>query len=138
VGITLGLVTAGSEGVKQLVHRPRPPDSQTVVPGVIYSYPSGHELEAIAILGIVALLVWRSGAPRVLRVAFAIAIALFCAAVAFARVAINAHWPSDVLGGVLGGVGVLALVALITRGSRTPGPQRQEPDTAPAPVRADG
>lgn len=134
VAITLALVTAGSEGVKQLVHRPRPPDSQTVVPGVIYSYPSGHELEAIAILGIVALLVWRSRAPRAVRVAVAVAVALFCVAVAFARVAINAHWPSDVLGGMLGGVGVLALVALLTRDATG----RRPRDAGSAPVRQDG
>jgi membrane-associated phospholipid phosphatase len=114
VMITLALVTAGSEGVKQLVHRDRPPNSDTVVPGVVYSFPSGHELEAVTIIGIVALLVWRSGAPRAVRVAVAIAAALFCLAVAVARIAINAHWPSDVLAGLVGGIGVLALVALLT------------------------
>lgn len=118
VFITLVLVTAGSEGVKQLVHRPRPPGSETVVPGVIYSFPSGHELEAVTILGIVGLLVWRSSAPRAVRMLVAIAVALFWAAVAVARVAINAHWPSDVLGGLLGGIGVLALVAILTRPRR--------------------
>lgn len=115
VAVTLGLVTAGSEGVKELVHRPRPPDSQTVVPGVIYSYPSGHELEAITILGILAVLVWRSRAPRSVAAAVAILVAIFCAWVGIARIAINAHWPSDVLAGVLGGIGVLALVVRLTR-----------------------
>jgi membrane-associated phospholipid phosphatase len=113
--VTLALVTAGSEGVKQLVHRPRPPGSDTVVPGVVYSYPSGHELEAVTILGIVALLVWRSRATRAAAIGVAIAVALFCVAVAVARVAINAHWPSDVLAGLLGGIGVLALVTRLTR-----------------------
>ncbi len=120
VFIALALVTAGSEGVKQLVHRPRPPASNAVVPGVIYSYPSGHELESVVILGIVALLVWRSGAPKAVRVAVAVAVILFCAAVAVARVAIDAHWPSDVLAGFLGGIGVLALVADLTRPAAAP------------------
>jgi len=115
VGVTLGLVTAGSEAVKELVHRPRPPESQTVVPGVIYSFPSGHTLEAVCILGIVALLVWRSRAPRPVAVAVAILVAIFCAWVAIARIAINAHWPSDVLAGFLGGIAVLALVIRLTR-----------------------
>jgi undecaprenyl-diphosphatase len=124
--VTLALVTAGSEGVKQLVHRPRPPNSDTVVPGVVYSFPSGHELEAVTILGIVALLVWRSRAPRMVRIAVAIAVALFCLSVAVARVAINAHWPSDVLAGLLGGIGVLALVTLLTRdASRGAGDHRE-------------
>jgi len=115
VGVTIGLVTAGSEAVKELVHRPRPPESQTVVPGVIYSFPSGHELEAVCILGIVALLVWRSRAPRPVAVGVAILVAIFCAWVAIARIAINAHWPSDVLAGFLGGIAVLALVIRLTR-----------------------
>ena len=115
VGVTLGLVTAGSEAVKELVHRPRPPESQTVVPGVIYSFPSGHELEAVCILGIVALLVWRSRAPRPVAVAVAILVAVFCAWVAVARIAIDAHWPSDVLAGFLGGIAVLAMVIRLTR-----------------------
>ncbi|HYM82591.1 MAG TPA: phosphatase PAP2 family protein [Candidatus Dormibacteraeota bacterium] len=113
--VTLALVTAGSEAVKQLVARPRPPGSTTVVPGIIYSYPSGHELESVTILGIVALLVWRSRRPRAARLGVAIAVAVFCAAVAVARVAIDAHYPSDVLAGLLGGVGVLALFALLSR-----------------------
>jgi membrane-associated phospholipid phosphatase len=113
--VTLALVTAGSEGVKELVHRPRPPDSQTVVPGVIYSFPSGHELESVTILGIVALLVWRSRASRPVAIAVAVAVAVFCVWVAVARIAINAHWPSDVLAGFLGGIAVLALVVRLTR-----------------------
>ena len=115
VAITLALVTAGSEGVKQLVHRPRPPGSNVNVAGVVYSFPSGHELEAVCILGILAVLVWRSRAPRPVAVAVAILVAIFCAWVGIARIAINAHWPSDVLAGLLGGIGVLALVILLTR-----------------------
>ena len=129
VAVTLALVTAGSEGVKELVHRPRPPNSDTVVPGVIYSFPSGHELEAICILGIVAMLVWRSRAPRPVAWAVAILVAVFCAWVAVARIAINAHWPSDVLAGFLGGIGVLALVIRLTRhedrGDHPPDAQRE-------------
>ncbi len=135
--ITLALVTAGSEGVKQLVHRPRPPGSSTVVPGVIYSFPSGHELESVTILGIVALLAWRSSRPRAARLAVAIAVALFCAAVAVARVAIDAHYPSDVLAGLLGGLGVLAVFALLTRPTEKDAAERGRGDTTPPGERAD-
>jgi membrane-associated phospholipid phosphatase len=134
VAVTLALVTAGSEGVKELVHRPRPPASDTVVPGVIYSFPSGHELEAVTILGIVAVLVWRSRAPRAVAWTVAILVAIFCAWVGIARIAINAHWPSDVLAGLLGGIGVLALVIRLTRhedrGHHPPDAQREAPGHA--------
>ena len=115
VTVVLAAVTAGIEAVKQLVARPRPPGSETVVPGVVYSFPSGHVLEAVTILGIIAILVWRSSLPLSARRAFAIAVAIFVAMVAVARVAINAHYPSDVLAGFLAGIAVLAIFARLTR-----------------------
>ena len=96
----LAAATAGSEGVKQLVHRPRPPGGDTVVPGVVYSYPSGHTLEALTIFGILTIITWRSDVDRRIKVALLVFTILFVAAVAVARVSINAHYPSDVLGGV--------------------------------------
>ena len=113
--VFLAAVTAGSEAVKQLVARPRPPGSVTVVPGVAYSFPSGHVLEAVTILGIIAILFWRGSLPLSARRAFAIAVAIFVAMVAVARVAINAHYPSDVLAGFLAGIAVLAIFARLTR-----------------------
>jgi membrane-associated phospholipid phosphatase len=112
--LILVAVTAGSEAIKQLVARPRPPGSDTVVPGVIYSYPSGHVLEAVTIFGIIAILLWRSSQPLWIRAGFAIAVAVFVALVALARVAIDAHYPSDVLAGFLAGIGVLGLFAVLT------------------------
>lgn len=115
VFLVLASATAGSEGVKQLTHRERPPGSDTVVPGVIYSYPSGHTLEVLTIFGIITILLWRSNVPRVVKVAVLVFTILFVAAVAVARVLINAHYPSDVLGGFLGGIGVLGLFGLLSR-----------------------
>ncbi|MHB8674469.1 MAG: phosphatase PAP2 family protein [Candidatus Limnocylindrales bacterium] len=123
--VVLAAVTAGSEAVKLLVARPRPPGFDTAIPGVVYSYPSGHVLEALTICGIIAMVVWRSAQPRWLRAGLAIVVAIFVALVAVARVALNAHYPSDVLGGFLAGVAVLALFALMTN-------QRRDAPTAPS------
>jgi len=114
VVLILIAVTAGSEAIKQVVARPRPPGSDTVVPGVIYSYPSGHVLEAVTIFGIIAILLWRSSQPFWLRAGFAIFVAMFVALVAIARVAIDAHYPSDVLAGLLSGIGVLGIFAVLS------------------------
>lgn len=118
VVVVLAAVTAGSETVKQLVARPRPPSSDAHVIGVVYSFPSGHVLESVTILGIIAILVWRTTVPLAVRAGVAIAVGAFVALVAIARVAIDAHYPSDVLAGSLAGIAVLAIFALLTRPRR--------------------
>jgi undecaprenyl-diphosphatase len=113
--LMLAAVTAGSEGVKQLVGRPRPSGTGDGIPGVVYSYPSGHVLEALTILGIVALRSWRSSRPFRLGLAVVVLVMIEVILVGIARLALNAHYPSDVLGGLLGGIGVLGLYAWLTR-----------------------
>jgi undecaprenyl-diphosphatase len=112
--IILALVTAGSELVKQAVARPRPPGFDNTYLGVVYSYPSGHVLEAVTIYGIIAVLVWRSSLPRIVRIAVPIVFTAIIILVAIARVAVGEHYPSDVLAGLLAGIGFVALFAWIT------------------------
>ncbi len=126
--VMLAAVTAGSEAVKQAVHRPRPPSSDAHVIGVVYSFPSGHVLESLTILGTIAVLVWRSALPSAVRVGTALAVAVFVCLVAVARVAIDAHYPSDVLAGFLGGMAALAIFVLLTRpGSGGASERRRSP-----------
>ena len=114
--LMLAAVTAGSEGVKQLVGRPRPETGTAAgIPGVVYSYPSGHVLEALTILGFVALRLWRSARSLALRLAVAVAVVVEVVLVGVARLALSAHYPTDVLAGVLGAIGALGLYAWWTR-----------------------
>ena len=110
----LAVITAGSELVKQVVARPRPPGFANGELGVVYSYPSGHILEAIAIYGIIAVLIWRSSLPRLVRLVVPIVFLVILGLIAVARVAVGAHYPSDVLGGALAGIGFLALFVIAT------------------------
>jgi undecaprenyl-diphosphatase len=113
IGI-LAAVTAGSEAIKQLVARPRPPGFNNTELGIVYSYPSGHVLEAVTIYGIIAVLVWRSSLPQAIRIAVPIVFTAIIILVAIARVAVGAHYPSDVLAGLLAGIGFVALFAWLT------------------------
>jgi len=115
VFLMLAAVTAGSEGVKQLVGRPRPSGNGDGIPGVVYSYPSGHVLEALTILGIVAVRTWRSSRPLLLRLAVPVLVVLEALLVGVARMALNAHYPTDVLAGLLGGTAALGLYVWFTR-----------------------
>jgi undecaprenyl-diphosphatase len=110
----LAAVTVGSELVKQLVARPRPPGYDQSLLGVVYSYPSGHVLEAVTIYGIIAVLVWRSSLPRLIRVGLPIVFTIIIALVAVARVAVGDHYPSDVLAGLVAGIGFVALFSWLT------------------------
>lgn len=131
--LMLAAVTAGSEGVKLLLARPRPAGNGDGIPGVVYSYPSGHVLEALTILGFVAVRSWRSSRPRILRTTVVILVAIEVTLVGIARIALAEHYPSDVLAGVLGGAGVLALYAWLTRSGawadRTAGDSQTGPVT---------
>lgn len=112
--LVLASATVGSELVKEVVARPRPIDTR-VLAGVVYSYPSGHILEAITIYGIILLRIWRGAVPRVIRLTALGAIVVFVVLVGVSRVALGAHYPSDVLGGALAGIGVLSSYAWYTR-----------------------
>jgi undecaprenyl-diphosphatase len=71
-------------------------------------------LEAVTIYGIIAVLLWRSSLPTIVRVVLPILFSVLIVFVAIARVAVKAHYPSDVLAGFLAGIGCLALFAIIT------------------------
>jgi membrane-associated phospholipid phosphatase len=115
VFLLLAAATAGSEGLKALVARPRPEGGGAGIPGVVYSYPSGHSFEDLMILGMVGLALWRSSQPRWLQVGFIVLAATQVVLVCIARVALNVHYPSDMLAGLLGGAAVLGLYAWWTR-----------------------
>jgi membrane-associated phospholipid phosphatase len=92
---------AVEQAFKFFVGRPRPR-------GVNWGFPSGHVTAAATFVGILLYIMTRERmSPAARRVFTALAIALV-GAVGFARVILNAHWPTDVLGGILLGVGCAA------------------------------
>jgi undecaprenyl-diphosphatase len=114
--IMLAAVTAGSEAIKQVTLRVRPETGTAVgIPGVIYSYPSGHVLEALTILGFIAVRLWRSAVSIALRLAVTAATIVEVVLVAIARMALGAHFPTDVLAGVLGALGAIGIYAWFIR-----------------------
>lgn len=90
----------------------------------LHSYPSGHVVNVLGAYGLLAYLwIERSGSAveRVLAVLLALALA---SVVGLARLRLGAHWPSDVLAGlVLGTVWATVLVVALRRGEAPPSPQ---------------
>ena len=92
---------AVEQAFKFLVGRPRPR-------GVNWGFPSGHVTAAATFAVILLYVLTRERvSPAARGIVTALAVALV-AAVGFARVILNAHWPTDVLGGVQLGAGCAA------------------------------
>ena len=87
--------------VKFLVGRPRPR-------GVNWGFPSGHVTAAATFAVLLAYLLARERVSPAARVPLLLLAVVLVGSVGFARVVLNAHWPSDVLGGILLGAGCAA------------------------------
>ncbi|MER7274010.1 phosphatase PAP2 family protein [Dactylosporangium sp. NPDC000244] len=99
--------------VLTLVHRPRPPERLTAAAG--WAFPSGHTTSATIAAGILVVLLWPllpSGRARAVLAAVA---GLWAGLVGISRVALAAHWPTDVLGGWLLAGSVLTVLGIVLR-----------------------
>jgi membrane-associated phospholipid phosphatase len=104
--------------LKTAIGRARPPDPATGV--ALASFPSGHAFQATLVLGLVPLALFvATGRPELVRWT-RLAAGLGIAAVAASRVMLGAHWPTDVIAGVLVGVALLEVTHLaLARHHRT-------------------
>jgi membrane-associated phospholipid phosphatase len=92
------------------LHNPRPVDGFVVVDSS--GFPSGHTSNAAAFAFALALLVWpRAGAAA--RAATCLAGAVFAGFIGFTRVALLAHWPTDVLGAALLAAALVSIAARV-------------------------
>ncbi|MFI6820662.1 phosphatase PAP2 family protein [Micromonospora sp. NPDC050187] len=95
-----------------LLHNPRPLDGFVTVTS--NGFPSGHTSNATAAALVVVLLAW-PGLARTGRFVVVTAATAFAGFVGLTRVALLAHWPTDVLGGWLLALAVVPLVAYAVR-----------------------
>jgi membrane-associated phospholipid phosphatase len=112
------VVELGAEtGLKQLVQRPRPSFPDPVVTAADPSFPSGHAA-GIAVLVVALLLVTRALRGRPAGTGWVVGAFGVVLAVGASRVLLGVHYPTDVVGGVLLGVGVaFALTPLLPTSS---------------------
>ena len=100
--------------VKDYVTRPRPP-WEHFAPAPGFSFPSGHTLNSTVSYGLLAVVAWRSGARRTIRRLAVVVGVTLPFAIGVSRIALGVHYPSDVLGGWLGGIAFVALAATLVR-----------------------
>lgn len=113
--------------------RPRPPITTQLFPIDGFSFPSGHASGIAALLAATALVLTPIAPTRRRRVALLLLHGAIALAVGASRVYLGAHYPSDVVGGLLLGI-ACGLAALATLGPRAAheraGAHAREPSTA--------
>ena len=114
VAVFLGSA-ALEQGFKFLIGRPRPS-------GFSLGFPSGHTTAAAAFAVIVVYVLNRERMHPALRLSLQILALVLMLLVGWARIVLRAHWPTDVLGGLLLGPGCAAAAAwwLIAREGTRP------------------
>lgn len=94
---------------KPIVGRLRPPEEFRLVTETNQSFPSGHAVASMAILGVLAIVLIPRLAGHRWRVTATIAVVVFVALIGLSRLYLGVHWPTDVAGGWLTGFGWLLL-----------------------------
>lgn len=106
--VALILATILGEGIlKNIIQRPRPflqmPDiSLLITKPTSYSFPSGHTASSFAVAGIIFSTVKKFGIHAI----------VLASLIAFSRMYLFVHYPSDVLGGIL--LGLLSSKIVLT------------------------
>ncbi len=96
--------------LKSIIQRARPTDLYSGAES--FSFPSGHATLSATILGI-AVLLGANGLSRRWRLAAFLGGIAVIVVIAFSRVYLAAHWPSDVLAGVSFGLMVVFVLAFL-------------------------
>jgi undecaprenyl-diphosphatase len=91
------------ELLKRGLRRARP-DEWLVHAELGYSYPSGHAATAIVFFGSWLMVVALSPWPHPVKLALAAVLAAWMLGIDWSRLALGAHYPTDVLGGTLFGL----------------------------------
>ena len=116
--LATGLSQLTNAGLKALADSPRPHAGLVEVSERAsgLGYPSGHTMSVVVLSGIVIYVAAQMIAQRRLRWVVQAVAAMQILGIAFSRVYTGAHWPSDVLGGLLWGAWfTVALIVLYRR-----------------------
>ena len=119
---------------KIIVQRARPALDLPLSHPQGYSFPSGHALNITAASSALLFLLWPVLSPALRRIAVGVAVGLILVVCAD-RILIGAHFPSDVVGGALLGLGITvsSWIGFVGPTSVTSSPEPFSPASASGP-----
>jgi membrane-associated phospholipid phosphatase len=110
--VMLLLCWRGADLFQHLFARPRPLD-WVVKHETAFSYPSSHAAIAAGFYGLWACILYRSELPRVWRSLLPTLLLILAIAVCWSRLALGAHYFTDLVGGVLLAVAIVAFALAV-------------------------
>jgi membrane-associated phospholipid phosphatase len=110
--VTTVVMWQASDVLKNLFRRPRP-DYWRIIHEPTFAYSSGHAMFATIVYGLWAWFIWRSDLPSAVRFTVTPLLALWACGILWSRLALGAHWVTDLIGGVLLGLVGLSAGATI-------------------------
>lgn len=93
--------------LKEIFYRPRPSIRMMDVSG--YSFPSGHTMNNVAIYGFFIFLVLISPLNKGMKIFLNTIMVLLTSTIAFSRMYLAVHYPTDIIGGICGGLFVMCI-----------------------------
>ncbi len=120
-GLFAGIAIIGSAllnlSTKQIFARDRPSLWASIAPETTYSFPSGHAMGSATLAWVLLLLTWHTR----WRWPVAVAVSTFAVSVAFSRIYLGVHYPSDILAGwAAASVWVVSVYLLVFRNGARP------------------
>ncbi|MEP7251362.1 MAG: phosphatase PAP2 family protein [Ginsengibacter sp.] len=95
IGLTTTLLL---DLLKNIFKRTRPLDP--LIQNVTgFSYPSGHSFSAYTFYGLIVFIIWKTGISNAWKIVATILFFIVATSIAFSRVYLRVHYPSDVIAG---------------------------------------
>ena len=111
VGTLVGWLA--NKGVKKIFMRPRPLEMYRMMTETSSSFPSGHSMSAAACYFMGAYLIYRSNLSKKLKVTLTIITAAIPVIVGITRINLSVHFLTDVLGGLILGLGFVCIAIFV-------------------------